>query len=405
MAKKILILLLAAAVMASFAACHSTQSAGREKEGNANENWKIGIITGPASLQEEAFRAAEQLKAKYGEHRIVTATYPDSFYVDAETVAACMADMAADKDVEAIVFMPAIPGAASAIDEVRKTRPDMLFVCGTPGEDPCVICASADIVLDADEAAMSEAVARQAADLGAGTFVYYSFPRHGSYAPLSARHDVIEQTCEEHDVEFVDAVMPDPLGDEGAQGAQRFLLDDIPRMVELYGRDTAFFCTDCGMQELLIACVLELGAICPQSFCPSPYSAYLAALGIDVTSREGEAEGMLRQIEQKVIEAGNAGRMSCWTRPVEAFELEIGVRYAEKWITGETDGRVDAAALASVVQEISGEGQGAGIRSSAATGQDEAETGVDNCFLLLCGHRTFGEADAAQHEPGQAPGS
>ena len=114
---------------------------------------------------------------------------------------------------------------------------------------------------------------------------------------------------------------------------------------------------------------------------------------------------MLRQIEQKVIEAGNAGRMSCWTRPVEAFELEIGVRYAEKWITGETDGRVDAAALASVVQEISGEGQGAGIRSSAATGQDEAETGVDNCFLLLCGHRTFGEADAAQHEPGQAPGS
>ena len=182
MAKKILILLLAAAVMASFAACHSTQSAGREKEGNANENWKIGIITGPASLQEEAFRAAEQLKAKYGEHRIVTATYPDAFYVDAETVAACMADMAADKDVEAIVFVPAIPGAASAIDEVRKTRPDMLFVCGTPGEDPCVICASADIVLDADEAAMSEAVARQAADLGAGTFVYYSFPRHGSYA-------------------------------------------------------------------------------------------------------------------------------------------------------------------------------------------------------------------------------
>ena len=132
MAKKILILLLAAAVMASFAACHSTQSAGREKEGNANENWKIGIITGPASLQEEAFRAAEQLKAKYGEHRIVTATYPDAFYVDAETVAACMADMAADKDVEAIVFVPAIPGAASAIDEVRKTRPDMLFVCGTP---------------------------------------------------------------------------------------------------------------------------------------------------------------------------------------------------------------------------------------------------------------------------------
>jgi hypothetical protein len=43
--------------------------------------------------------------------------------------------LAANPDVKAIVFVQAVPGAAAAIDKVRETRPDMLFIAGVAAED------------------------------------------------------------------------------------------------------------------------------------------------------------------------------------------------------------------------------------------------------------------------------
>ncbi|HCX78922.1 MAG TPA: hypothetical protein DG577_05900, partial [Firmicutes bacterium] len=50
----------------------------------------------------------------------------------------------------------------------------------------------------------------------------------------------------------------------GVSGAQQFILEDVPRQIEQYGKDTAFFSTNCSMQEPLIRSVLEGGAIYPQ---------------------------------------------------------------------------------------------------------------------------------------------
>ena len=173
MTKKVLSLLLALAMVFALAACRSNDDpAPGGGDGEFNENWKIGIITGTVSQGEEEFQQAEKMKAEYGADRIVTATYPDNFSTETETTIAQVMSLAADEDVEAIVFVQAVPGAAAAIDKVRETRPEILFVCGVPGEDPGVISSKADIVLNTDEIAMGTTIIEQAAKMGATTFVH-----------------------------------------------------------------------------------------------------------------------------------------------------------------------------------------------------------------------------------------
>ena len=42
-------------------------------------NWKIGILTGTVTQNEEEYRMAEQMQAEFGADRVIIATYPDRF--------------------------------------------------------------------------------------------------------------------------------------------------------------------------------------------------------------------------------------------------------------------------------------------------------------------------------------
>ncbi|MCI8658807.1 MAG: DUF3798 domain-containing protein, partial [Lachnospiraceae bacterium] len=177
-------------------------------------NFKIGIITGTASQGDEEITQANKMKEKYGD-MIVTSTYPDNFTTETETVISNTVAMASDPDVKAIIWCQAIPGTAAAIDKVRETRPDMIFIVGTPGEDPGVINPKADIVLQVDEPGCGIVIPPQAKKQGATTMIHYSFPRHMSYALIVARHENLKKYCAENDIEMVDVNAPDPTGDSG----------------------------------------------------------------------------------------------------------------------------------------------------------------------------------------------
>src|SRR5690606_27446132 len=159
-------------------------------------------------------------------------------------------------------------------------------------------------------------------EMGAKTFIHYSFARHLSYATIAARRELMMQKCEELGIEFVDVTAPDPTGDAGVSGAQQFILEDVRRQIAQYGKHTAFFSTNCSMQEPLILSILEQGAIYPQQCCPSPYHGYPAALNIDVTGHEGDVQYMLDSIDAKLTEAGQEGRMSTWSVPVNMLMVE-----------------------------------------------------------------------------------
>ena len=374
--KRLVTLLLALVMVFSLVAC------GGSSEKAASSDYKIGIITGTVSQGEEEYQAAQNLKAKYGD-KVVTATYPDNFSTETEQTIATVTNMAADPDVKAIVFVQAVPGAAAAINKVKETRDDILFVTGVCAEDPAVIAAAADICMLVDEIAMGNTIIEQAAKMGAKTFVHISFERHLGYATISARQALFKENCARLGLEYVEATAPDPTGDAGVTGAQAWVTENIKVYVDQYGKDTAFFCTNCSMQVPLIQQCAELGAIYPQQCCPSPYHGYPSAFNISTEGHEGDVPYMLEQITAKVAEYGNTGRMSTWEVPVNMVMIEAGFNYAQKWIEGEITERCDEAALLKEIQAIAGDA------AAISKYSDEASGEIANFFMILCPFYTF----------------
>ena len=183
----------------------------------------------------------------------------------------------------------------------------------------------------------------------------------------------------------VDVTAPDPTGDAGVSGAQQFILEGVPRQIEQYGQNTAFFSTNCSMQEPLIRSIMEQGAIYPQQCCPSPYHGYPAALNIDVSGHEGDVQFMLDSIEEKLVEAGQEDKMSTWGVPVNMLMVEAGVEYAIEYIEGNTDGTLDEKVLSSIVNELAG-GEG----KAQLTKYNENGVQLDNFYMILCDFYDFG---------------
>ena len=375
--KRLIAMLLALVMVLGLAACGG--EAGSDSTG---AGYKIGIITGTVSQGEEEYQAAQNLKNAYPDI-VVTATYPDNFSTETEQTIATVTNMAADPDVKAIIICQAVPGMTAAINKVKETRDDILFIAGVAAEDPAVIAAAADMVLLVDEIAMGTTVIDQAAAQGAKTFVHISFERHLGYATISGRQAGFKARCAELGIEYVEATAPDPTGDAGVTGAQAWVTENIKVYVDKYGKDTAFFCTNCAMQVPLIQQCAELGAIYPQQCCPSPYHAYPSAFNISTEGHEGDVNYMLEQITAKVAEYGNTGRMSTWSVAINMCMIEAGFEYATKWIKGEIADRCDMIAMTEIFSEL------AGGEATISCYEDETVGKLDNFFMILCPFYNF----------------
>lgn len=368
---QLLVLLLSLSVLVG---CGAEKKVESKEEGKAN--FKIGIITGTVSQGEEEYQAAQNLKAKYGD-MIVTATYPDNFATETEATIAQIVALASDPDLKAIVICQAVPGTAAAIDKVRETRPEMLFIAGVVAEDPSTIASKADIVLVVDELSMGRTIIEQAKKQGAETFVHISFARHLSYATIAARREGFIATCKELGIKYVEATAPDPTGDAGISGAQQWILENVPQLVAEHGVNTAFFSTNCGMQEPLIRSVAEQKAIFPQQCCPSPYHGYPAALGIDVKGHEGDVPFLLSAITDKIDAYGNKGRMSTWSIPANMLMIEAGTEYAIAFCEGKTNGTNDAVVMEEKLKAAAGGEMKISFYEDAKTGR------LDNYYMIL----------------------
>lgn len=381
MKKRFMALALSMLLAAPLAGCNSAPAASGDAAASVD---KIGVMTGTVSQGEEEYRAAEKMKEKYGD-QIILQTYPDNFMKEQETTIANVMSMASDPDVKAIVIVQAIPGTSAAIDKVREMRPDILFVAGVPGEDPDMIASKADVILQADELGMGTSIIMQAKEMGATKFVHYSFPRHMSYQLLAMRRDLLRETAEANGMQFIDATAPDPTGDAGVPGAQQFILEDVPRKVKELGTDTAFFSTNCSMQEPLIKSVLQEGAFFPQQCCPSPYHGYPGALGIEIPDdKKGDVDYVIEQISAKVAEKDGTGHFATWPVPVNMLFVEGGVEYAKAYIEGNTDGKNDQAKLEEIFSSIAGNPITLQTFTNESTGND-----FPNFYMFLSDYISF----------------
>ena len=338
--KKLMSMILAVAMLLSVA-CFGVAEEG---------NWKIAILTGTVSQGEEEFRAAEKAVATWGADHIITDTYPDNFMSEQETTVSKLVAFAADPEVKAIVMCQAVPGATPAIEKIREMgREDILFIAGTPQEDPAVIAGAADIVMYADEVEQGNSIMEKCAEWGIEVFIHYSFPRHMAMELIVARHELLQENADALGIELVDVTAPDPTAEAGLSASQQFILEDVPQQMAKYeGKKVAFFTTNCGMQPSLQEAILtQPNAYYPQPCCPSPYHAFPATLGLELAVG-GDDVAALEAIAAKLNEYDAVGRYSTWPSPVAMTIIELGVEYAKGYIDGTIESRNDGAKLAEL---------------------------------------------------------
>lgn len=350
--------------------------------GNSTESgsgFKIGIMTGTVAQGEEEYRTAQMLKEKYPDI-IECVTYPDNFVKEQETTIANMMQLASDPDIKVIIMCIGITGTSSAFEKVKEERPDILLICGNTVEDPDMMADIVDILIHPDEVNMGYTIPQQAKEMGAETLVHYSFPRHMASPLYKERFEIMKEECERLGITFVEETCPDPMGDLGISGAQMFMLEDIPKKVAQYGKNTAFFNTNCSMQEPLIKASLDNGAIVAQQCCPSPYHGYPGALGISVDEEHaGDTDYIINAIKEKVAEKNGTGRFSTWETPVNMTIIESAVEYAIKYCNGETNGKNDPLALQEAFDKVAGEGNiTMSNYKSVITGEE-----LSNVYMIL----------------------
>ena len=256
-------------------------------------DWKIGIITGTVTQGEEEYLASMNMERYFGSDRIVRITYPDDFGAMMHVTIANVQALA-DAGAQAIVFVQAVPGAMEAIRTTRELfGEDIFFFAGVTHEPPEEISAYADIAIISDDLGMGRVIIEQAVAMGADTFAHISFPRHLGMVNIAARRELLMENAAANGLEWVELTAPDPIA-EGIAAAQMFILENVPRWVEEHGQNTAFFSTNCGMQEPLIQQIIEYGGLYSLQCCPSPLHALPAALNVSMEGREGDMSKCVR---------------------------------------------------------------------------------------------------------------
>jgi len=339
---------------------------------NFNENWKIAIVTNTVDQNEEEFRSAQAMVAKYGEDRVIHRLWPTLFAQEGELMISVLGNLAADQDVKAIIINQAVLNTNAAIDRVRQLRGDDVFiVVASPAENIEDVAVRADLILQPNDPLMGIVIADQAYAMGAETIGHYSFERHLASPSIALRREIMMARAAELGMNFVDLVAPDPASD-GTPATQMHIMQDVPRQVAELGENTAFFGTNCAMQAPMQLQVVETGALYPIPCCPSPCHRFPETFGISdrigtgvfVENPEtGEDEeitelrdivSLVEELRAAVAERGMTGRLSTWPVPASMMWTTIGVEYAIKWIEGEAPqevGEIDLDLLSTLAED------------------------------------------------------
>ncbi|MCL2222018.1 MAG: DUF3798 domain-containing protein [Oscillospiraceae bacterium] len=364
--KKILsIILIAAMALVLISAC--AQADGGPAAYDGPFPGIIAVVTNTIDQNEEEFRSAEALIARFGEDKVIHRVWPVYFATEPEMMITILTEIAANPDVGAIIINQGVTNTLAAIDAVRDMRGDDIFIAvANPHEDPGDVYLRVDLALDVNNPAIGELFVAQAVAMGAETIAHYSFPRHMAMPALETRRNVMAAAAEAAGLRFVDLPSPDPMEEGGMAASQLFISQDVGAQVAELGVNTAFFSTNCGQQIPLLQQVLEHGAMYVQPCCPSPFHAFPAALGL--AADDAEAMGMftvaeiIERTREAIIEADMQGRLSNWGVPASMANTTVAFMYAVEWLNGRVTqevGQIDVPVLtrlfADYVEEMTGE--------------------------------------------------
>ena len=315
-------------MMLSVAGCSNSEQSSAE----ATDSYKIGIVTPSLSSSEDEFRAGENMVAKYPgivEHVVL----PEDFNVEIETAISQITSLADDPSMKAIVVVSGQSGLLPALQKVKEKNSEIITVTAPIWDDPDMMSEYIDINLDTDWARRGQTIVEKSAEMGAKTFIHYSFPTHLAKESISKRKEMMKETCDKLGLEFVEVVTPDPQAGDGVAAMQQFLREDIPRQIEKYGPDTNIFGSNCPMYDVIIDEALKLKFIVAEQCCPTPTQAFPTVMNLEISEEDaGNFEKINEMITQKAAEAGMTGRLSGWPIPATIFLPEFAVELSKKMI-------------------------------------------------------------------------
>ena len=313
--------MLAVALIAATACSGRRQKAGENAPPPATpEPPRIGIMTGSASQGAEDYRAAEEIARRYP-RRVMHITFPDDFPRESVTVVAQLSGLAGEPKLKSIVIGQAIPGSVVAARNIRALRPDVRLGFVTPRDDPDSVTAACDLAIGPDESERARSMVVAAREMGARSFVHYSFPRHLDEPLLAGQRDLLRSECARRGLRFSAVIAPDPTADGGPSAARDFVTADVPRELARWGSATAFYTTCDALQESLIRAILaaQQGYLVEQAL-PGPSVGYPAALDLEMPASD-EPDSLHAALRRRVAALGMSGHFGTWTASVEGVAM------------------------------------------------------------------------------------
>ena len=350
---------------------------------------KIAVITGTASQVKEDFHSAKQLVLKYGPDKIIHVTHPENFMTEKNKMIEMFVKLAADREIKVLIINQAVPGTNAGVKKLKELREDIFVVYCTVHEAVPEAASLANLLLMNNELGIGVEMVNQARKQGAKTFVHYSLPRHMDILLKSMRRDLIKQECLKEGINFVDVTALDPTGVAGVEGARKFIMEDVPRIVAKYGDNTAFFCTNCTLQAPLIKAIVDCHAIFLQPCCPSPYHGFPEALGIEMDEDFADLNYVISEACRIAAEKDMTDRLSTWPVSTSMMYTNAAAEYAIMWINGEVpktgiDSYILKDCMNAYITDVVGEESNVYLKSYVENGVT-----YDNFKLILMSYLDF----------------
>ncbi len=376
MFKRTMALILTIIMMFSLTACQGKTTAENKVETVQKEaaGYKIGIVTPTLSTSEDEFRAADIMAKKYPDI-VRHITLPENFNVELETGISQILSLADDAEMKAILVNSGQAGLLPAFQKIREKRPDILTIA-TMMDEPDLMSKYIDINFSTDWLRRGKTIPTKAKEMGAKTFIHYSFPTHLAKELVAKRKDIMKNTCEELGLKFVEVMTPDPQTGDGTAPMLQFLREDIPRQISKYGEDTNIFGSNCPMYDVVLDEALKLKFIVAEQCCPTPTQAYPTVMGLEIAKEDiGDFDKINQMIAEKAKEAGMTGRLSGWAMPSSVFVPQFEVELAKYIIENKVDKKdiLNKAFLDDFSEDAMG------IRADF----EPFKAGMDNYFMLI----------------------
>lgn len=312
---------------------------------------KIALIIGSEKVCPEAFTLAKALKERYGENLLVH-SFADNYVNDVLAVTTIATEIAADETVKAMVFADAVEGTSHAVQRVRELRSDMCIIVCNAVEDIGKIAQNVNLVIRLDYNSIADKMVRNAADMGAKTFVFYTFQRHADYDYVASMRDAAAKAAADTGLKYVETFSVDAYAEGGSEeSAKTFIGEDFYRKTQKYKKNIAFYSTDRLIEETLINKAAEQNYMIAGTATLSPVS-FANAFKVDVKGHETDHKYMIAAITSAVAKTDDKGKMASWEFSTPMVTLEAGFEYAYSFLNNGATWTDNQQTLTNILSDL-----------------------------------------------------